>query len=528
MGSRAATHGRRHDRQREEGVIIVLFSVSLIVLLAFAALVYTGAQALVLRRQLQNAGDAGALAAANLLIVQQGCSASGSGGSPRSSIVEAAKAAVVRNIPSYEDDDVVVSCPNGYNNAAVKVALHDVGPSYFAMAGIATSTVSTAVNGQTVEHEYAVVLLDPANPNWKAQRNGCPSFLINGGVSLTFEKSVFVNSTCTVADSQNGAVKALNSSFRMDLINGAEMKIGGEYALNTYGRINPDPIQRYRPLVVDPLSGLRTPDSYTTDGFSGAILPTINMSSTGTGICKDQDPCILEPGTYPGGILAANGGGPSTLLLRPGVYYVAGGGLKLKSSAARILAIPSESVMSDAVAKTTFAQSLSDTELANAWQATCPLFNSPCGVMIYNAPASPTAWNRSGGNADQIANGAQGVVMLRAYDAAIDSIEQNRLIFVPYNNLVFWQARAPLPGPTTPQPVVSMSGGACVVLSGTVYAPGALVDFGGSSCGAGGGGDAVTALQFVVWDLTLSGNNDFYFAYQKNFYANNTVYGLVE
>jgi Flp pilus assembly protein TadG len=519
---------RRSKREGEQGVIVVLFAVALVVLLAFAGLVYTGAQTLVLRRQLQNAGDAGALAAANLLIVQEGCSDAGDGGPPRETIVAAATDAVLSNIGSYDAGDVTVTCPTGYQNAAVKIDLHALGPSYFGMQGLEASTTSTAVNGRTTDQEYAVVLLDPSNPEWQTSRNGCPSFLVNGGVTMTFEKSIFVNSTCQVADSNSAAVKALNSSFSMSLINGAQMRIGGEFALNTAGKITPAPVENYRPLVVDPLSGIIKPDTYTNDGHSGAVLPTINMSSNGAGICRNQDPCILPPGTYPGGILAANGNGPSTLLLRPGVYFVAGGGLKLKSGAARILSIPDATVMPDSVAKTTFAKTLSDTAVAMAWQATCPLVNSPCGVMIYNAPTSTNAWTTSGGNSDEITNGSQGVIMLRAYNPNIDIIQQNRLIFAPYEDLVFWQARTPRPSPTKPQPKVSMAGGACVVLSGTVYASGAQMVFGGSSCGNGGGGDAVTALQFVVWDLTLSGNNNFYFAYQKDFFASATVYGLVE
>jgi Flp pilus assembly protein TadG len=518
----------RSRREGEQGVIVVLFSITLVVLLAFAGLVYTGAQTLVLRRQLQNAGDAGALAAANLLIVQEGCSDAGDGGPPRETIVTAARDAVTANIASYDVGDVTVTCPTGYENVAVKVDLSDMGPSYFGMQGLQASTTSTAVNGRSTKQEYAVVLLDPSNPNWQTSRNGCPSFLVNGGVTMTFEKSVFVNSTCLVTDSNNAAVKALNSSFRMDLINGAQMKIGGEFAINTAGKVNPTPLEHYRPLVVDPLSGIIKPDDYTNDGHSGAVLPTINMASNGSGICRNQDPCILPPGTYPGGILAANGNGPSTLLLRPGVYFIAGGGLKLKSGAARIFAIPDASTMPDSVAKTTFAKSLTDTEIATAWQAICPLVSSPCGVMIYSAPSAANAWSLTGGNADEITNGSQGLLMLRAYNPAIDSIPENRLIFAPYEDLVIWQARTPRPGPTKPQPKVSMAGGACVVLSGTVYASGAQMDFGGSSCGSGGGGDAVTALQFVVWDLTLSGNNNFYFAYQKDFFASATVYGLVE
>jgi hypothetical protein len=516
------------ETRREEGVIVVLFALSLVVLLALGGLVYTGAQALVLRRQLQNAGDAGALAAANLLMIQGGCSEFGSGGSPRETVVLAAKSAVTENLPSYAASDVVVTCPAEYpNNLAVQVDLHDTGPSYFAMQGIQASTTSTAVNGRAVDQEYAVVLLDPSNPNWAAQRNGCASFLINGGVTMTFEKSIFVNSTCTLADSQNGAVKAINASFQMFLVNGAEMKIGGEYSANTFGHITPTPLQNVRPLVLDPLSGLVPPDAYTSDGQSGAILPTINMSSTGTGICKNQDPCILQPGTYPGGIVAASGSGPSTLLLRPGVYYLAGAGLKLKSGSARILAIPSESVMPDVLAKTTFKKSLTDAALATAWQSHCALAARSCGVMIYNAPSSANAWTTTGGNADEISNGSQGVLLLRSYVPEIDAIQANRVPFESYRNLVIWQARTPVPGPAKPQPKITLAGGACVVLSGTVYATGGQMDFGGSTCGAGGGGDAVATLQFIVWDLTLSGNNNFYFAYQKDYYAAPTVYGLI-
>ena len=73
--------------------------------------------------------------------------------------------------------------------------------------------------------------------------------------------------------------------------------VAGVYAANTVGHINPAPLQRYRPLISDPLSGLLTPDVYLSNG-SGASLPTINMASTGQGICRNQDPCILPPGTY--------------------------------------------------------------------------------------------------------------------------------------------------------------------------------------------------------------------------------------
>jgi hypothetical protein len=503
-----------------------MFALSLVVLLALGALVYTGAQGLVLRRQLQNAGDAAALAAANLLLVKEGCSAAGNGGAPRDAIVAAAKASVARNIANFPASDVVVACPSGWNNAAVQVDLRSTGASYFAAPGMTVATTSTALNGQTVDQDYAVVLLDQSDLTWPNARNGCPSFLVNGGITLTFEKSVIVNSKCTRKDSNNGAMKALNASFRMNLINGALMRIAGEYAANTAGKITPVPIQNFRPLLSDPLSGLIEPKVYTAAG--DASLPSVNMAATGSGICVAQNPCILTPGTYPGGIAAGGGGGPSTLLLRPGVYYIGGGGLKLKSGSARILAIPSASVMTDGQAKTTFATALSDTAIISAWQAACPLSGSTCGVMAYNAPSSATSWTLSGGNADQISNGSQGILMLRAYNPESDTIVGNRETFKSYRNLVFWQSRTPAPTAASAQPSIIMSGGACVILSGTVYAAGGLVDFGGSSCGSGGGGAASATLQFVVWDLTISGSNNFYFAYQKNAFAAPMEYGLVK
>jgi hypothetical protein len=311
----------------------------------------------------------------------------------------------------------------------------------------------------------------------------------------------------------------------MNFINGAEMRIAGEYAAGTYGHINPDPSQHFRPLQSDPLSGLLTPNTYLTNG-SGASLPTINMATTGSGICRNQDPCILPPGTYPGGIAAQGGSGPTTLLLRPGVYYVGGGGVKLKSASARIISIPDSSTMSDSQAKTQFATTMTESQIVSNWSNACPLNGTHCGVMLYNAPTG-ASWVTNGGSSDDISNGSQGDVLLRAYNPAIDEIAANRTPFATYAGLVIWQARTPVPTQSAPQPTISMGGGACVIMSGTVYGAGAQVIFGGSSCGSGGGGVSATTLQFVVFDLTLSGNNDFYFAYQKNLFAAPMQYGLI-
>ena len=44
---------------------------------------------------------------------------------------------------------------------------------------------------------------------------------------MTYEGSIIVDSTCTLATSNNGAVKAANSAFSMTMLNGAVLRIGG-------------------------------------------------------------------------------------------------------------------------------------------------------------------------------------------------------------------------------------------------------------------------------------------------------------
>ena len=58
---------RRRRNRREPGQVIVLFVLSLVAMFAMAALLFDGGRALALRRQFQNAGDAAAIAASNVI-----------------------------------------------------------------------------------------------------------------------------------------------------------------------------------------------------------------------------------------------------------------------------------------------------------------------------------------------------------------------------------------------------------------------------------------------------------------------------
>jgi hypothetical protein len=536
----------RRSNEDARGQILVLFAGFMIAVLALGALLFSGANALVLRRQLQNAGDAAALAAVNLMqnkvatCTSARISATATDGS--NDLYIAARDSLIANLgwtSAQVTSRMTMTCPTdtAYLSQAVAVSLSQASPSMFG-ANFTVGTASTAVNGQISNGDFSVATLDPSHTTWPANRRGCPSFLINGGITATFEGSIMIDSICLRSDNANGAMKAANSAFTMTMVNSSTIRLGGEYASGTADHITPAPVENARPLLPDPFAGYIKPcnavDAATNCLGTNASLPTVNMAGTGSGICKNQDPCIITPGTYTGGILAGGGGNvPNTVLMRPGIYWLRGGGLQLKNASARIFAIPqgtSTAGYTDATAKADFATSKTDTQVEVQFQTNCPsptLANptpSTCGVLIYNGPNGST-WNT---NNDPITVGSQGIFQVRAYVPANDQIVANRTTFSSYKNLVIWQARTPAPtssGQT--QPTIAMTGGACVVLSGTVYGAGAPISFGGGSCGAGGG-DSNLKLQFVCWDLTLGGNNNFYFAYSKDWFALPTTYGLVK
>jgi hypothetical protein len=556
-GAAMKSRGGR-ERAEERGQILVLFALMLTMLTLLAALLYTSASELVLRRQLQNAGDAAAIAAANLMT--QGTTQCNSTRIASSGVGNdlyvAAKNSVMANLgwsAAQVTSRMTMTCPTGYSSVAVRVELQQSGPTWFGASAQNVATSSTGINGQFNGGDYSVALLDPSDSTWGSRRVGCASYLVNGGVTVTYEGSVFVDSVCKLTDSTSGSVKAQNSAFSMTMINNAKLITSGQVSSGTVSKITPAPVENFLPLYKDPLSHLIEPCHGTTvTNCLSASLPAKDTDTNGSGQCKNTKvACVLSPGTYTAGILAANGNNAPTLLLRPGVYYIAGGGVQLKSGAAQIISIPAltgtcggSGTCSDVNAIARYCNptnnnngscQLTSDQVGTNFSTDCPTppTASTCGVLIYNAPADgATAWVTTG-NSDAIQNGSQGILLLRAYNPTYDTMAangstSNGSTFTSYKNIVVWQARNPVPAPAVPQPVIGMQGGACVVVSGTFYAPGGEIDFGGSSCGSGGGQDAQMKLQFVCWDLTLAGNNNFYFSYTRAAFAQPYAYGLVQ
>lgn len=454
-----------------------IVAVAFIILLTFLALLIDGGHGMNTRRQMQDAGDAAALAAANVIQVgtPRGCSASGDT-TPRASVAQAARDNLALNLSWYDPATAVVSCLPSYDNQAVQVQLAASSRRFlagFIGGNLDVSTRSAAVNGQLVGTIYSVVLLNPRNPSWHQSRNGCPSMLLSGGPTVTLEGSVVVNSSCPATD--GGALATNGNASTLTMANGARIRIVGGYAPAAL-TINPAPLTGQAP-VKDPLAGLPPVD---TAGMTVRSTSRLVLNNTTQ---------VLEPGIYTGGIQLRNS---SIALMRPGIYVINGGGLDVGAQAS-VISIPS--TVSSAPAN---------------WSATCLASN--CGVLIFNTGTTSSM--------GQVSIGAGATLRLRSYNP---SAQSNGI--TDYRSLLIWQNGTPAPSATFAQPEVALSGGGTVDIRGTVYAPGAKVSMGGGSGGSGGSTDLT--LQFIAYDLEFRGNSGFVFHFSDNDFARPTSYGLI-
>jgi hypothetical protein len=494
----------RTRNRRDAGQILVLFVLALIAMFAMAALLFDGGNALVRKRQFQNAGDAAALAAANVIASTNasrptdphGCLTAL--GAVRTDVRDAARTAVAAALPGFDTtNNVTVTCPTGWSNYAVQVALSGRSPSYFGsvigFSGFAEGTTSQAVNGQVAGTKFSVVELDPGHylaPDiWPGGTDGCPSVSFAGSNTVTFDGALQVNSSCNTS---NGAIAVNGNSARVVFNNGAGAFVVGTQATSP----NPvSPITTGVAPLLDPLRNL-TPIPYSS------WAPALTRATSQTTLSGGST--VLEPGIYVGGILMRNS---AVAYLHPGIYVMkdaanGDGGFQMGAG---------NSVYSLPTTRTS-------TTDAN-WATDCPA--STCGVLMYNV-GQGCASNAS--PRDQFSVAAQATLKLRPYVSTSDGTGTND---PAYDNLLLWQDKFPKPSATCSQPPIALGGGGQIAISGTLYAPSAAVQMYGNSGGSGGGSLAIT-LQFISWDLSFNGGISFQFQYQSEAFAKPTDYGLIK
>ena len=494
-------------QRSEPGQVLVIFAGAFVVIVMMLALLFDGARGLAQRREMQNASDAAAMAGANLFkgLDPAGCSQleGNASGPPQAEVVAAIQNSVAANLPWYDPNDIVVTCLTGWDNVAVSVDLHASSETFFgAIFGgdpLKVSTHSAAVNGGVDRNAYSVILLDDGNPSWPNSRRGCPSMLFSGGPTVIFDSSIYIDSDCLEVD--GGALSTNGNATTLQLgSSGPRIRIAGEYKPQAL-TITPEPLefQAYRP---DPLIKVMPPP--VTPIGDAASLSVRSATKKVVGVGNASGTVVLEPGVYVGGIELRNS---SVAYLRPGIYVMYGGGLKLGAQTS-VYSVD-ESVKKPGDFKT--------------WSLSC---TNQCGLMIYNTGT------QSGANAmDEVTVAAGATFKVLNYDSAIaDSTmlgSGTHYANAAYDNMLIWQARTPASDASWAQPEIHLNGGGNVSMTGTVYGPSAKVLMGGTSGGSGGGG-ANLVLQFVVWDMEISGNATFHFVYDGDEVVKPPDYGLVE
>jgi len=437
---------RGREARGERGQVLVLLAIFLTGILIALALVFDGAQSLVLRRQLQNTADAAALAGVNIVQALGGCTSTlVSKTGPGNTIYTTVRQSVMDNmgVSSSRADTLLtkadgtnaVECATdaAYSPYAVTVSLLATNPTYFGnIAGtrnIGVAVTSTAFNGPAVGGKYSVTMLDPChngtsystNPcqsgTWSAQRNGCPSIQFNGGPTVTFEGSLQANSACRYDTTLNftGAVGTSgsgNASITLSNTSSgqATIRMVGTYNPGGFSNISPSgQIYTGQPAVPDPLAGLPTPSvtGWLQCPSNNSACPSNGGNGTSVNGCF-----ILSPGVYNGGITIGSQG---EVYLKPGLYVMNGGGITFNGSG-KLYTITSSSAYpagscSGLLPETVLTVGGLTTTLWEQTlcpQATVAVAGGPptgdaCGAMIYNVCSAnnPTTANcgSNGGNA---------------------------------------------------------------------------------------------------------------------------------
>jgi hypothetical protein len=492
------------ESSAERGQVLIIFAFAFIAIIMMLALLFDGARALVLRREMQDASDAAAMAGANLIqgLTPKQCSltAGPPPGAPVAAITAAAKASVAANLPDYPQANVIVTCVADplMLNQGVKVRLDDDSTTFFGQifggGPLSVATDSSAVHGNNAMNNYSVVMLNPSHLTWPNGQRGCPSFLLSGGPTVRFDSAIYIDSTCTAAN--GGAFSTNGNSASLTMGAGAVIRIVGEYKPQAL-TITPAPLE-HQSVKADPLAWLSAPPVSTLKVQSNSKL-TIGQGQSSSTV-------ILEPGVYKGGIQMRN---QSIAYLHPGIYVMDGGGFQI-GAGQKVYALP--------------ANKNSTTDAT--WATDCLASN--CGILFYNTGTSGNGTGALG----QFSVGAQSTFKVRSYTAtagADSTVLANGTAYhnQDYKNLLIWQSAAPIPTSSYVQPLMALSGGGNVFMAGTVYAPSAKVQMGGNSGGSGGDSIDLT-LQFITWDLELYGNSNFYFRYNADQFTKLLDYGLIE
>lgn len=456
-------------RSRQNGQVLVIFAGGLVLLLAITALVIDLGFAFMIRRQEQNAADPGAIAAARFIrtgvvpdepaMRQAACSYARQNGFFASAtddggcvpVNDAYGTTLIVNYPPSTSGGTY-SGREGF----VEVTLRRPHRSFFAgIVGLPTIPVSStavAAFSDGDSNTSSLIALDPSGSCGTGRTHGTGDiniYPVGAGVSGGY---VHVNSTCSTSvpdticqnDSNAGLVVGGSST-----LTAPHIYVTGTCKSNgssLFGDLTEGAVQ-----IGDPLAELPPPD--LSDYPAGQCGPTgIVTEPTGpnSGGCvfNDAEIVLLQPGVYYGGWDIKKNG--ATLELAPGVYILAGGGIKLTSGG-------------------------SITSVQGG-------LGAPAPVLIYNTDNPATGTGQA-----NIDFNASATLKLKAIETG------------PYRGIVVWNDGYG----SNPTALIDLKGQTSLDISGTIYSPRGLVNIEG-----GGGAGSTAAIQVIAWQFDIGGNSD--------------------
>ena len=457
----------RLQRPGQKGQVLVIFAGGLVTLLAIGALVIDLGFTFSIRRMEQNVADPAAIAAARF--IRTGATPDLTG------MARAACSYARRNglFPSATNDDqcIATNDPNGTTltvnyppdtsggtfsgrEGFVQVIVARQYYSFLAnvvgisQIGVASSAVAAFSAGDS--NSSSLIALDPGNSCQAGKTHGTGSITIHAVPGVTSGGYVHVNSTCATG-SPNGTCSNTGQGG-LDIVGGGIITSPHTYVTGTCkangglsGPLTEGAVQIGDPLLELPPPSFGSPNPGAECGVGTGVFTT--PTGVGAGGCRFNPGTVnLQPGVYYGGWDIRNN---VTLVLAPGIYVIAGGGVKLNAGGS-----------------ITSVQGASGT---------------PAPVLIFNTDNPVTHTGQA------------------ALDfTAQSTLKLHGLTSGPYRGLLVWNDGNGS-NPTAP---ITLGGQTSLDLAGTVYSPkGPVTMEGGSGVGS------TASVQIIAWQFDVGGNS---------------------
>ena len=478
-------------RRRQRGQILVIFAGGIVALLLIASLVIDTGFVFMMRRQEQNAADPGALAAARYIRDPA------NGGAPNLTGMRQEACFYARQngfFPNASDNDgcIAANDPAGTTlsvyyppingpfsgfDGHVQVFITRQHQAFLAgIIGITRFPVSVdavAAFNAGDSNPSSLIALDPNNDCQALKTHGTAAINIHPVDAGIQGGYIHVNSTCSNGtpsvgcdNSGQGALDIAGTgtvTAPHTYVSGTCKANGG---LNPPGSLTEGAVQIGDPLAELPPPSFGAPNPGAECGIGSGVFTT--PTGSGAGGCKfnTAGTINLSPGVYYGGWDIRNN---VTIVMQPGIYVIAGGGITLNAGGS-ITSVQSSGGV-------------------------------PAPVLVYNTdnPVTHTGWAK-------LDFTATSTLKLRAIDSG------------PYRGILIWNAGA---GPT-PGPAVTLGGQTTLDLAGTVYSPTAPVTLEG---GSGAGSSA--AVQVIAWQIDVGGGSILDMPYDPNLLYRFPQKGLV-